>query len=70
MAERKYYSDRVTVWYVSPSPDDELMVHEVTLEPVNREFESVDFDTVAWCPDQASADMIRAALNASLSKGV
>ena len=60
---KKYYADRVTVMYVSPSQDDEIMVYEVTLEPDERVFESVDFDTLAWCPDQQSATEIAAALN-------
>ena len=57
-----YYADRVTMMYAAGDDADALMVHEVTIEPVARKFESVDFQTIAWCPDDESAQFILDAL--------
>ena len=64
----KFYSDRVTTIYTA-KPDQtrfeaaEIVVYGVTLEPIARESEPVDFCILAWCLDQESADFIARALN-------
>lgn len=56
-----FFADRVTVLYMECLPEDEMVVHQITLEdPDNRDPNS---DTWAWCPDQQTADVICRALN-------
>ena len=57
-----YCADRVTTLYAAGDDADAFVVSEVTIEPVARKSESVDFQTIAWCPDGESADLILDAL--------
>ena len=56
---KKYYSDRVARITLA---GNEVLAYEVTLETKVPGDRGADFDTWAWCPDQASAAQIAAAL--------